>query len=262
MRTAKLILKLVVFFAILFVFEKELFGQYFGQYYPRYNYTPYQYTVPYNYYTPYSYNPYSYSSYSSPSRYRTYLYSWHLHPSSKNVGKYKEKIKEKYSKSNLLKEVKSHNSLKREESAELLSRFSQESEVKTALESALDDPSPSVRNKAIKSLLASEDSYPLQKMVRNLGQVPFANSQENILILGRVLCSSRDPIARKEAAASLGNLKSLLALSMLKTARNRDANLMVQQQIVESMRKIQNVAVKEQKTSEKYALNLYENPFR
>jgi len=172
------------------------------------------------------------------------MYTQAYYPFSKKWAIRKQKIIEKYSMPNLLLEVESPSAVKREKAAELLSRFIKGNGVKAALEGALDDPSPSVRNSAIKSLMGYKNSSRLQEVVKNMGEVSFADSDSNVRILARVLCSSRDSVARAEAAVSLGNLKNPRSLSVLQMAGKRDANIVVHKEIQKAIKKIKYYADK------------------
>lgn len=179
---------------------------------------------------------YRYPGYRSTASSRIYRSVRYGQPEEHSLGGWRERQKAGYSKISLLKQSRSNNSAEREKAAELLKRFSQDPQVQDALAALFGDPDPDVRAEAIKSSLNSEDNYRLQWAIEDLGSL---GDSEQILVLGQVACSARDPGVRKKAAESLGKLEDLRrALSVLEIARKREPVPAVRQEIEGAIKEI------------------------
>ncbi len=189
------------------------------------------------YYQDYYYSNSSYSYYYLPSS--PYQQAQSSYPFRRKWEEAMERTRQYYSKYETIGRMNSLRSVERRDAADLLSRYSQDRDVQQVLTNSLDDPNPDVRNNAIKSLLNSENNYKLAEVIENLGALPFSDTDENALLLGRILASARDPNVRQAAAHSLGQLKNRNAVIGLRLAQTRDSNIMVQTEVARALKKIQ-----------------------
>lgn len=237
MKKMRIGLRRLFLVAVFLYLSEEIFAQSYNYSYSSspFSYYRYGYSGYYPGYYSTFYPSYYYSGYYlTPYQYTQLYYPFHLY-----WRKRKEQLIQQYSKEGLLEQIKSASPAKRCQASQLLTRFTPDEEIKKALEAVLEDPIPAVRESVIKSLLSYENNSRLKEVIGKLGEVPFANSEQNVSILGKVLGSARDPLVRARAAQSLGKLTNPRALSFLELAKQRDVDTVVQEEIDKAIRKIQ-----------------------